>query len=295
MYRNLMIILTVLLVAATISLKSDATGLEKTTGGSRPQRFCPVNPSEKEIERMENEFAAQKSRNKAAGIGVMTAGVINVYFHIITSTSGEGSLAANDVSAQMRVLNKAYESSGFSFVLGGTDTTANDTWFNGCYGNAESDMKASLHLGGATDLNVYTCNPSDGILGFATFPSGYKSRPQLDGVVLLYSSLPHGDADPYNLGDTATHEVGHWLGLYHTFQGGCSKNETKGGDQVSDTAAEKSPAFGCPAGRDSCPAIAGLDPITNFMDYTDDACMYQFTSGQGSRMQDQFSAYRLNP
>jgi hypothetical protein len=294
MYRNLMIILTVLLAAAAISLKSDATGIEVANSRSRPQRYCPVNPNAKEIEQMENDFAARKIQNNRAGAITATGGVVNVYFHVVTSAGGEGSLAANDISAQMRVLNKAYASSGFSFVLGGTDTTANDTWFNGCYGSAETDMKTALHLGGATDLNVYTCNPSDGILGFATFPSGYKSRPELDGVVLLYSSLPHGDAAPYNLGDTATHEVGHWLGLYHTFQGGCSKNESKGGDQVSDTAAERSPAFGCPVGRDSCPTLTGLDPITNFMDYTDDACMYEFTGGQGSRMQEQFAAYRLN-
>ena len=129
-------------------------------------------------------------------------------------------------------------------------------------------------------LNIWTCNLSKDLLGYATFPGG---SPSVDGVVVLFSSLPGGTASPYNLGRTATHEVGHWLNLYHTFQGGCSTNAATGGDAVADTPAEKSPAYGCPLGRNSCPSIAGDDPTTNYMDYTDDACMTNFTNGQKVR------------
>jgi len=220
--------------------------------------------------------------------------VIPTYVHRIhQSNGGGGSVTSQQINAQMTVLNNAYASAGFSFTLAGTTDSNNDAWYTCTGGGCESDMKGSLRQGGSNALNIYFNNMGQGLLGWATFPSDYKRNPSMDGVVILFSSVPGGTEVPYNEGDTATHEVGHWMGLFHTFQGGCSRKAT-GGDGVSDTPAEKSPQFGCPVGADSCVGtkFPGLDPIHNFMDYTDDSCMFEFTAGQNARMNAAWDAYR---
>jgi hypothetical protein len=216
---------------------------------------------------------------------------ISVFFHVIYTTGRggvtEGKVPLHQLETQIDVLNDAYQETGFAFHLGGVDYTENKQWFTGCYGGAEVAMKQSLAVNPATTLNIYTCKPRNSILGYSYLPSSFPEDHYAHGVVVLYSSLPGGTAAPYNLGDTATHEVGHYLGLYHTFDGGCSLP----GDSVADTPAEASPAFGCPHDRDTCIA-PGLDPIYNFMDYTDDECMVEFTYGQSDRMSDLVTLYK---
>src|SRR6185436_9377670 len=222
----------------------------------------------------------------------VTGGTVNVYFHVINKGSGiaNGDVPQAQIDDQMSVLNAAYAPTGWQFNLVSVDRTTNATWYTMTPGTAaESQAKNALRQGTADDLNLYTANIGGGLLGWATFPSSYAAQPKMDGVVVLFSSLPGGSASPYNLGDTGTHEVGHWMGLYHTFQGACGFT----GDRVADTPSEKSAAFGCPLNRNSCLFRPGKDPIFNFMDYTDDSCMNMFTPGQDTRMDQQFTAFRF--
>jgi Pregnancy-associated plasma protein-A len=233
---------------------------------------------------------ASSARKPGGGTAAFAGATVDVYWHVITNGTG-GKLSSTQINSQLSVLNSAYAGTGFSFRLVGSETTTNSDWYSiampasGLEPSDAKAMKRALHKGSAAALNVYSTTFSDGTLGYAQFPGGTLA---LDGVVLDFRTLPGGSLSPYNEGDTGTHEVGHWLGLYHTFQGGCS---TTGGDYVSDTPAEASPAFGCPTGRDTCTA-AGLDPIRNFMDYTDDSCMNTFTPGQTTRMQNLWVSYR---
>ncbi len=257
------------------------------------ERYCPTHPSEEEQFAMEKDFEDKLQQRAADGlVDDVTGGTIPVYFHVVSggTSISQGNVSDQMIQSQINILNAAYNQYGWSFQLVATTRRVNTTWYNNCANSTyERQMKSALRQGSADDLNIYSCNPSGGLLGWATFPSSYASNPVMDGVVVLHSSLPGGSAAPYNLGDTGTHEVGHWMGLYHTFQGGCNGN----GDFVSDTPAERSPAYGCPVGRDSCRNKPGLDPIRNFMDYTDDACMDQFTAGQDARMDSLFTTYRF--
>ena len=265
----------------------EQAGSVDTQAVSDPRSCGNDNLTDEQVAEMEARFEVAKARQAMGGTVQAMGASIPVYFHIIRDSNGNGGVTSTQISKQIAVLNAAYASAGFSFTLAGTDTTNNSTYYTCAGGTCEKNMKNALRKGTASALNFYTNKMGDGLLGWATFPSSYTSSPKLDGVVVLESSLPGGSATNYNEGDTGTHEVGHWMGLYHTFQGGCSTT----GDSVSDTPAESTAASGCPTGRDTCSA-SGVDPITNFMDYSYDSCMYQFTTGQNSRMTSQWNTYR---
>ncbi|HEX7078566.1 MAG TPA: M43 family zinc metalloprotease [Candidatus Eisenbacteria bacterium] len=240
---------------------------------------------------------------------IQAGGVIRVNFHVIyTSRRGttEGNVPESQLDAQIAVLNNNYAgkdyngnpvsgaaNTGYTFVKGSVTRTLSSKWFGMTPGTrAERDAKNTLAVNWTSELNLYTCKPGQNLLGWSTFPWDLATNGKQDGVVIHYGSLPGGYLSPYNLGGTASHEIGHWVGLYHTFQGGCDTGScSTTGDNVCDTPAEATATSGCPTGKDTCPAT-GLDPIHNYMDYSTDICYNQFTTGQDARADFMMSTYR---
>ncbi len=219
----------------------------------------------------------------AAGVSARAAGVrrtIPVHVHVMRDRAGRGNVTNRRISRQIAVLNRDYSS--FAFKLASIHRYKNTAWHQ----DRQSARYRSLtRKGGARALNIWLVDFP--YLGIATFPWDYAKHPRIDGIRVHHDSLPGGKIANFNLGGTATHEAGHWFGLFHTFQGGC----TQLNDQVSDTPAQASPTSGCPAGRDSC-AMSGMDPIHNYMDYSIDRCYTQFTRGQNARAHKMWAAYR---
>lgn len=212
-------------------------------------------------------------------------GTIMVAFHILHSGT-TGQTPSSAVLAQIAELNLNFGPSGYQFVLGSLDYTNNAAWFNLSTAASETAIKSTLAVNPATNLNIYSCIPY-GYLGFAYYPWSFPESSFEHSVFIDYRTVPGGGLVPYDLGRTATHEIGHYLGLAHTFENGC----VAPGDFIADTPYEASPAFGCPIGRNTC-ASPGLDPIQNYMDYTDDACYTEFTPDQWARMCAMTGTYR---
>jgi hypothetical protein len=227
---------------------------------------------------------------------------IPVHFHVVTNKEGKGWVSRARILKQIKVFNEAFSgrtspvasNTPFRFVLKSVSRTEKTRWY-GANPAAErgrkrlNRMRQALRVGDARHLNIYTVGlHNSGYLGFARYPITYLRAPKLDGVVLWDETLPDGNAEfedsdgefLYNLGDTGTHEVGHWLNLLHTFHGTCSHPN----DFVNDTPPQKigPNIFYCRTQPNTCgPRV---DPVHNFMSYGDDVCLDRFTRGQRQRM-----------
>ncbi|OUV69993.1 MAG: hypothetical protein CBC83_09305 [Flavobacteriales bacterium TMED123] len=241
---------------------------------------------------------------------------IPVVVHVVYNTSQQN-ISDNQIQSQINVLNADYRRTNvdammtpsvwasiaadceIEFCLATTDPNGNSTngitrtqTSNSSFSLQSNDVKSSSAGGkdawpNADYLNIWVCNLSGGILGYATPPSGWGGVSQNDGVVVGYRYFGTiGTAQsPYNKGRTATHEVGHWLNLDHVWGSGFG---SCGNDNVSDTPTQEESNYGCPSfphNANSCgTSNANGDMFMNYMDYTNDGCMNMFTQGQKTRM-----------
>jgi hypothetical protein len=256
--------------ADIVAARGGATGLDHRDISGAEQRAI--------MRRTNSRLAAKGLAGRARA--ALVAKTVPVYVHVMRDAQGHGNVTAGQITRQITALNQAFVNLDFSFNLIDVSRHDNTAWHN----DRESVRYRSLtRQGGTNALNIWVVDFRN--LGIATFP--WDTPRAVDGIRVNYDSLPGGSIIHYNEGGTAVHETGHWLGLYHTFQGGCTTTN----DQIDDTPAQSTPTTGCPATRDSCPAT-GTDPIHNYMDYSWDSCYEEFTAGQGERMSTMWAAYR---
>lgn len=273
---------------------------------------CGVeNPSALEMEEINRNIESLRySKMRSGNNEIVKEGrtiTVHTYVHVIYREDFVGWINRRTIEKQINILNNAFRGkvsgthssynecfnlftygdtvrSPFRFVLEDInyiedneafDLTSDHSWH----------VRSDEHNGHCADLNIFTGGGMS-TLGVSSFPDECFDHPEADNILIHYKSFPDMGQAKYDEGDTLVHELGHWFGLFHTFQGQCDgfgDDIPEVGDGVDDTAPEAEPAYDCPVGRDTCPG-GGPDPIHNYMDFSDDCCMYRFTEGQIERM-----------
>ena len=243
------------------------------------------------------EFTSRVMANPGA-YRLLANGIVEipVVFNVLYRTAAQN-VSQAQLQSQIDVLNEDYAGSnsdhnltstynsvkasdiGVRFVL---DQVVRKSTTKTSWGTNDAMKKSGQGIAPTsptTKLNIWVCNLGGGILGYAQFPGGSSAT---DGVVLDDNATGRTGtaAAPFNKGRTATHEIGHWLNLRHIWG-----DATCGNDQVGDTPLHNTANYGCPAaGHKSTCTGQPVEMTMNYMDYTDDACMYMFSLGQRTRM-----------
>lgn len=268
--------------ATPVSAVAPVAAVHRMADTGSPEQFAPA------LAHAVQQFDALAKGKRAANAEQPAR--IPLVFHVLSGSASEGDLSDALLATQLAVLNDAYRPQGFQFALAEVRRYPDSPYFaGGCFPTTETGlrMKAELAVDPSRFLNIYTCKLAlPFIAGYGTLPNEYPEDDSRHGVVIDYGTLP-GGAPPLDRGHTLVHEIGHYLGLLHTFQGGC----VAPGDSVDDTPFESGAGFGCQVGRDSCPQ-EGPDPVSNYMSYSEDRCTDRFTRLQGERMQALVAAFR---
>jgi Pregnancy-associated plasma protein-A len=254
-----------------------------------PENCATRSPTPAAIRMNERNLSGAEKELQTLAVERIT---IPVYVWVITS-NGRGDIR-HLIPEQIRRMNAAFSDTVFIFELKQVQRVENPTWYHLEVASSEKAAKQALRNDGPSTLNFYTGYTGDPdengsvVTGWISdFPD--DSIGWEDGIVVRWSMIP-ASTTSVSAKSTAIHETGHWLGLYHTFQGRCGTgNNTTSGDRVADTWAEYRSARGCP-NRDTCPSISGRDPVDNWMDYS--SCRRLFTTGQRTRMRTTWYRYR---
>jgi PKD repeat protein len=230
--------------------------------------------------------------------------IIPVVVHVIHD-GGTNNISDAQIQTQIDILNEDFRKKmGTNGYGAGVDTevefclakkdpqgkcTNGIVRINSPLSNHQTYQRSQLKLLSYWDntryLNMYivkNINSGSGILGYSSFPGG---PPDEDGIVIRHDYFGKIGTASASLGRTTTHEIGHWFGLYHTFNNGCDTDTCTGGDLVCDTPPVANPNFGCPSAVNSCTIDSQFDQTLNYLDYSNDNCKNIFTNGQKQRMQ----------
>ena len=210
--------------------------------------------------------------------------IVYVAWHVIHASNNAGNLTDAQIEYQIQVMNYDFQEHNIAFILDTIDRTANETWFEGWdpdNGGMDTQGMQALNYDPYHYLNIYSAELSGGAgfvtCGYTWWPTNYGEGHYRQGISIDYRCIAGGSYGD----DTATHEIGHYFGLYHTFQTNCSAPD----DAVADTPRNHSDYLhGCNSSQDSCPDDPGNDPVSNYMNYSSVGCTNNFTLGQKDRM-----------